>query len=85
MAPAPSPSSPAPDLDRSWKWGAKREMGVRGRASGNQGERGCVWATERDCYQGEKKKKRLAVFPELPCPVALIDHGKSSLRYEDIR
>lgn len=36
MAPAPSPSSLAPDLDRSWEWGAKREMGVRGRASGNR-------------------------------------------------
>lgn len=36
-------------------------------------------ATERLLARGEKKT-RIDVFPVLPCPVALIDRGKSNLR-----
>lgn len=55
MAPAPSPSCPAPGLDRSWQWGGhKREMGVRGRASDNRGV--FEGATERLLERGKEKK-----------------------------
>lgn len=55
MAPAPSPSSLAPDLDRSWEWGAKREMGVRGRASGNREGGGVFEGSNRETAREKKK------------------------------
>lgn len=40
-------------------------------------------ATER--LLGREKTNRIDVFPVLPCPVVLIDQGKSNFRREDIR